>query len=116
MFTLPYVDFASIAALAKAAVLAYGTPALYTPATGSPRTITVVPPYRQRNGVLLQDMQAGPCKFLLNPEEFTARLPEQFETIEIQSGPFNRTWTIETVDWIMAGPEVPLLEVQAKGG
>jgi hypothetical protein len=116
MSSLPVIDFPGIAGLAKSAIIAYGTPALYTPAAGAPRTIKVVGPYRQRGEPLLQDIPSAPSKFLLNPDDFTAWMPEQFETLRISSGPFTGTYAIEAVDWIMAGPELPLLLIQAKGG
>jgi hypothetical protein len=108
-------DFSSVVNNVRNAIAEFGSPAEYQDKAGFVRTVTIVPPYRERTEMLVEDVHSAPATALLNPAEFSSP-PEQFETLRIDIDGFTRTYAIEDVKALLAGTKLAAYQVTLKGG
>ena len=116
---LPSIDFAKISVPAKDALVAYGSPAMFTEQGASSGRIVKVVVYRdtQSEG-MIGDLDSAPATAILNPDDYKApnRMPRKFDTLKLDIGGFVRTYTIEDVHPIVAADTLPLLLAQLRTG
>jgi hypothetical protein len=111
---LPALDFQAIDALAKEAIDLYGSPATYTFHEGGTLQVKTVV-YKENNTEQIQlDFDQDIAKALLNPAEFTNRMPERFDNITVDIGGFKKTYTVEGVHPIFAETVLPMLIVELR--
>jgi hypothetical protein len=115
MATLPNIDFAGIAETAKAALVAYGTPAEFQEKGSDDWRAIKVVVYKDEKAVpLIGDASSKPATAILNPDEFVTpyRIPKRFDSIRVTVGAWSRTYTVDSVHPILAQETLPLLLVQ----
>lgn len=113
MATLPTIDFSSIASTAKAALVAYGTPALFQEKDSATwREIKAVVYKDEKAQQFLGDASSMFATAVLNPDDFLTRFPRKFDRIRVEAGGFQRTYNVESVHPIPAQSTLPLLLVQ----
>lgn len=115
--TLPNIDFSAIAAVAKETLIAYGTPAQFSEqGTEIWRDVKVVV-YKDAGPFPLEgEAYSTDATAILNPDEYAApyRLPRKFDSLRISVGGFVRTFTIDSVNPIIAASTLPLLTVRIR--
>ena len=108
--------FADVTRIAREALAACGALVEYTSVPdGTPRPLTVVLYQDIRADMMLQDAQSTGGTVLVDPADFTAGPPAQFDTIRISIDVFARTYTVESVHPIHAGNNLPMLLVRLRG-
>jgi hypothetical protein len=118
---LPSIDFATIAATAKAALQTYGSPAEFIlQGQSSGRTVRAVV-YSDGAGTggvsqLIGDVDGSNATAILDPDDFAPphAFPKKFDLIRTSIGGFTRTYSIERPSPILAADTLPLILCRLK--
>ena len=109
---LPAVDFEQIKLTAQEAIARYGTSAQFIEqGAASGRAIKCVIYRDVQPAALLQDVQGEPAKALLSPADFVApaRMPQQFDVLDVSIEGFKRIYSIEDVHPVLAEEKLALI-------
>lgn len=115
--SLPTIDFSAIASVAKQTLEAYGTTAQFSEqGTSTWRNVKAVV-YKEAGPFPLEgEAYSIDATAILNPDEYASpyRMPRKFDSLRISVGGFTRTYSIDSVNPIIAADTLPLVMVRMR--